>query len=114
MSRHRQSLNEISHKAAIELLRALQLKGFRIKEVYIDTVGPPEHYQTKMKKLFPNIEIVVSKRADSLYPIVSAASICAKVYHSFLLTFDLSCSHPSQKQKFSCCFVHFRFLIHSL
>jgi len=64
----------------MQLIHGVLIKGVKVTEVYIDTVGDPGKYQDKLCKLFPQIpKIVVSKKADSLYPIVSAASICAKV-----------------------------------
>ncbi len=80
------SLNEVSHDSAIGLIRkALELKA-NITSVFVDTVGPPEKYQAKLSALFPGIKITVSKKADSLFPVVSAASICAKVARDKALT----------------------------
>ena len=47
--------------------------------MFVDTVGDPERYESKLSSLFPSIEFAVRKKADSLFPVVSAASICAKV-----------------------------------
>lgn len=48
-------------------------------QAYLDTVGDPDKYRIKLSERFPSIKFVVSKKADSLFPIVSGASIVAKV-----------------------------------
>ena len=48
-------------------------------QVYLDTVGDPDKYRNKLSERFHAIKFVVSKKADSLYPVVSGASIVAKV-----------------------------------
>lgn len=51
-------------------------------QVYLDTVGDPDKYRVKLCERFSSIKFVVSKKADSLYPVVSGASIVAKVMDS--------------------------------
>jgi ribonuclease H2 subunit A len=43
-------------------------------QVYVDTVGDPKKYEDKLRAIFPGIEMVVAKKADSLYPIVPVFS----------------------------------------
>ncbi|XP_026440139.1 ribonuclease H2 subunit A-like isoform X1 [Papaver somniferum] len=73
------NLNEISHNSAMGLVTAVLDLGVFLTEVYVDTVGDPEKYRIKMSERFPGIKFVVAKKADSLYPVVSGASIVAKV-----------------------------------
>ena len=73
------SLNAQSVDATIELIKDVFAKGVNVKEIYIDTIGNPTIYQKKLERIFPTTLITVAKKADSLFPCVSAASVCAKV-----------------------------------
>ena len=73
------NLNAQAMDATIDLIKEVFAKGITVKEIYIDTIGKPEVYQKKLERIFPATMITVAKKADSLYPCVSAASVCAKV-----------------------------------
>lgn len=73
------NLNAQAMDATIDLIEDVFAQGVNVKEIYIDTIGRPEIYQKKLERIFPTTMITVAKKADSLYPCVSAASVCAKV-----------------------------------
>ncbi|RAL10771.1 ribonuclease H2 catalytic subunit RNH201 [Aspergillus homomorphus CBS 101889] len=74
------NLNAQAMDATVEILRGIvEERSMNVREVYIDTIGNPVTYQQKLEKLFPSLKITVAKKADSLYPCVSAASVAAKV-----------------------------------
>ncbi|XP_058107273.1 ribonuclease H2 subunit A isoform X2 [Magnolia sinica] len=73
------NLNEISHDSAMGLVSRVLDMGVLLTEVYVDTVGDAEKYRIKLSERFPGIKFVVAKKADSLFPVVSGASIVAKV-----------------------------------
>ena len=73
------NLNAQAMDVTIDLIKDVFAKGVNVKEIYIDTIGSPSVYQKKLEKIFPTTMITVAKKADSLYPCVSAASVCAKV-----------------------------------
>ncbi|KDN48802.1 hypothetical protein RSAG8_02789, partial [Rhizoctonia solani AG-8 WAC10335] len=73
------NLNEQSKEATVSLIRDTIASGIDIAEIYVDALGPSVPYQEYLSRLFPAAKVTVCPKADSLYPIVSAASIAAKV-----------------------------------
>ncbi|OLY77599.1 Ribonuclease H2 subunit A [Smittium mucronatum] len=85
LKKNKYNLNTLAHDTTISIIQSLIKQGHEISHIYIDTVGPPESYTRKLQPLFPGTKITVAKKADSLYPIVSAASIIAKVIRDEVL-----------------------------
>lgn len=79
------NLNAQAMDATIDLIKSVFDKGVNLTEIYVDTIGDPATYQRKLQHIFPVSKITVAKKADSLYPCVSAASICAKVTRDIAL-----------------------------
>ncbi|CAG9583582.1 putative ribonuclease H [Leishmania major strain Friedlin] len=71
--------NTLSHETAIQIISEATLASAgKLCAAYVDTVGPPETYQARLAGRFPHLRVTVAKKADSIFPIVSAASIVAK------------------------------------
>ncbi|KAI0202962.1 ribonuclease H2 subunit A [Astrocystis sublimbata] len=73
------NLNAQAMDATAELITGVLARGVNVREIYVDTIGQPAAYQKRLERIFPTVKITVAKKADSLYPCVSAASVCAKV-----------------------------------
>eukprot|EP01060_Flectonema_neradi_P011535 TRINITY_DN18587_c0_g1_i1.p1 TRINITY_DN18587_c0_g1~~TRINITY_DN18587_c0_g1_i1.p1 ORF type:complete len:323 (+),score=68.98 TRINITY_DN18587_c0_g1_i1:68-970(+) len=82
LSRTSISINKISHNAGMELItkvkKRLEADGKKLKAAFIDVVGPQDFHQRKFQAFFPEVLIIVRKKADSTFPVTSGASICAK------------------------------------
>lgn len=99
LGRSGKTLNTLSHDTAMEIIRhaVLHCKG-KLCAVFVDTVGPPESYQKLLAGRFPHLCITVSKKADSRFPIVSAASIVAKTTRDQMvedLNLNVGSGYPS-------------------
>ncbi|CAD7923197.1 unnamed protein product [Amoebophrya sp. A120] len=114
------SLNLIAQTATVNAIKLVLEKqvGSKVSALYVDTVGDPDRYANQLKAIFPQIPtIIVAKKADSLYKIVSAASVVAKVCRDHMLeefafpeesekrerkaeivTREFGCGYPGDKQ----------------
>ncbi|KAI9341732.1 ribonuclease H-like domain-containing protein [Obelidium mucronatum] len=79
LRRTKYNLNQQAYDTTIALIRDTLKKGVNVTEIYVDTVGKEKPYQEVLERHFPGISITVTTKADSKFPIVSAASIFAKV-----------------------------------
>ena len=78
------NLNTISHNAAVKLIRSALTQGFKVVDIYVDTVGDPEKYRQYISNRIEDFKLVVEKivvqpKADQDHKVVGASSICAKV-----------------------------------
>jgi len=74
------NLNAQAMDATVALVREVLATGrVNVQEIYVDTIGSPDIYQRKLERIFPTVRITVAKKADALFPCVSAASVAAKV-----------------------------------
>lgn len=53
--------------------------------MFVDTVGDATKYQDMLSKVFGDVQVTVESKADAKFPIVSAASICAKVCYLVII-----------------------------
>uniref|UniRef100_A0A1I8H6I6 Ribonuclease n=1 Tax=Macrostomum lignano TaxID=282301 RepID=A0A1I8H6I6_9PLAT len=79
------NLNTMSMDAAVGLVQRAIDRGVRLQQIKVDTVGKPEAYRQKLLQIFPHLDVIVESKADLNHPIVSAASVCAKVTRDRLL-----------------------------
>lgn len=84
------SLNAISYNAvikALERVRDTAPIAPIIVDVYVDTVGDPDYYKSRLVNALGNdfARFTIEKKADATYKVVSAASIIAKVTRDGML-----------------------------
>jgi len=70
------NLNQMSHDAAIGMIRQLLAAGVKIDTCFIDTVGNASTYKRRLMQEFPMIKkFVVESKADANYAPCSAGSV---------------------------------------
>ncbi|SMN18641.1 similar to Saccharomyces cerevisiae YNL072W RNH201 Ribonuclease H2 catalytic subunit [Maudiozyma saulgeensis] len=92
------NLNEQAHDTTMALIQGVLDQNVHLSHIYIDTVGPPHTYQLKLENRFPGIKFTVAKKADSLYCVVSVASVVAKVTRDLLVE-HLEQNHPQNSTR---------------
>lgn len=77
------NLNSLSYDTVYSILDRIKAQGVIVDHVYVDTLGKPETYKKQLSDRFPGYSFTVCSKADSIYPVVGAASIFAKVTRDF-------------------------------
>lgn len=78
------SLNQISRESVFRILDVV-FQNFKNCEVFIDGLGNNADYLKILNRRYPGKKFVIKNKADSLYEVVSGASILAKVVRDRLL-----------------------------
>lgn len=79
------NLNSLSYDTVYSILERIKAQGVKVDHVFVDTLGKPETYKKQLSDRFPGYSFTVCSKADSIYPVVGAASIFAKVTRDFNL-----------------------------
>ena len=85
LKRVKHNLNSLSYDTVYSILDRIAKAGVNVHHVYVDTLGKPETYKKQLSDRFPRYQFTVTSKADSLFPVVGAASIFAKVTRDFNL-----------------------------
>ncbi|KZV90549.1 ribonuclease H-like protein [Exidia glandulosa HHB12029] len=72
------NLNVQSQEATVLLIKEVLAKGVPVTHVFVDALGATGPYQQYLSSVFPGITFDVRPKADSIFKVVSAASIAAK------------------------------------
>ncbi|RMZ53412.1 hypothetical protein APUTEX25_004900, partial [Auxenochlorella protothecoides] len=99
LARDRHSLNELANDSTARLIAGVVAAGVNLTHAYIDTVGDADKHRSRLLAQFPAIHFTVCPKADSLYPIVSAASIVAKVTRDRQLSAYTCPEGPSSRDR---------------
>lgn len=91
------SLNEISVACVLKILGEIRAKCRDVDTVYVDALGDCGKYKERLERHYP-YKFVVAEKADAKFPVVSGASIVAKVQRDMLVSefgHDLGSGYPS-------------------
>ncbi|KAL4439043.1 hypothetical protein ABPG77_006980 [Micractinium sp. CCAP 211/92] len=79
LGRERTSLNALAFDSTCQLIEGVLAAGVNLAEACIDALGDTTKHRERLSQRFPGVQFTVEAKADATYPIVSAASIVAKV-----------------------------------